>query len=195
MKHLRFILSLFVFISLVFVSCSTMKPKDFTCVYENRDTGLSEKINIDGYYVSQRVCDSSFYSVFMFYPDGLFTIATTSDVNLVKDCFEKGGDSNICKYPSWGTYKLVGDTIKTQSVIVEGMGVCIIFRDYLIQPDKSIVNVCDYVNPEKTKLSYMQNYPSFRDNKCQTKAIFYPLSKRRSTTDCPYLKDKWFYKN
>lgn len=186
------ILFLFPIILLLIAGCVSVRPTDFTYFYDRKDTGLSSRINIDGYYVSERECDSAFFSVFMFYPDGLFTIATTSNADLVAECFSTGGKSKICQYPSWGTYRLIGDTIKTQTVIVEGMASSCIFRDYLILLDGSIINFSDYVNPDKSKLMYMRNYPSFRTNQCAAPARFYPITEKRKKTDCPYLSKEWF---
>lgn len=176
----------------IFVSCG-MPPKNFTYRYESQDTGLKELIDINGYYISQHGCDSTFYSMYMFYPDGLFTIATTSKIlpGLV-DCFRNGGKSNICRYPLWGTYRLEGDLIKTQVMRTEGNGF-VIFRDYRILPDgKGIVNVSDYVQPEYTNLGYMANYPSFMQNQCESAAIFYPLDTKRDPAECPFIGKKWF---
>lgn len=175
--------------------CVTIKPKDFTYLYTAEYTGLDTLINIDGYYVAQRECDSTFFSVFMFYPDGLFTIATTSNVSDLQDCFERGGKSNLCQYPSWGTYRIDGNTIKTQTIRQEGMGICTIFRDYEIGVGKNLINTSDYVYPENTNLGYMEGYPSFYENECFRIARFYSLDNRRSTQNCPFLNKKWFNQN
>ncbi|NDW17298.1 hypothetical protein D0T53_00020 [Dysgonomonas sp. 216] len=170
-------------------------PVNFTAHYNEVPTGLDKRINIEGCYISQFGCDSAFFSVYMFYPDGLFTIATASnfDSELIT-CFEKGGDSRACKYPLWGTYRLDGDLIRTQTIRTEGNG-CVVFRDYRILPDGSIVNVSDYVDPDKTNLGYMQNYPSYKTNECEVVATFRPLQTKRDRTDCPFLKKKWFKKD
>lgn len=176
------------------LSCISVKPSDFTYFYNQQDTGLSARINTDGYYISARDCDTSFFSVFMFYPDGLFTIATTSNIDAVTGCFSDGGNSKICQYPSWGTYRIYGDTIKTQTIVIEGMAASCIFRDYLIGTDKNLTNISDYVNPERSKLMYMHNYPSFINSSCSSVSQFFYLPKRRDKSDCPYLKKDWFYK-
>ena len=130
----------------------------------------------------------------MFYPDGLFTIATTSELMPeLADCFAKGGKSTICRYPLWGTYRIVEDTIKTQVIRPEGGG-CTIFRDYKILPDRNIVNISDYVESQYTAMGYMENYPSFKDNSCKKPAVFYPLQTRRDVADCPHLDKKWFHR-
>lgn len=189
MQRFFFIL-LILFITIT--GCSTLKPADFSYIYDKQETGLDSIIDINGYYVSERECDTAFYSVFMFYPDGLYTVATTSDVSMVADCFSHGGKSRICQYPSWGTYRIKGDTIKTQTIIIEGMGTATIFRDYLILPDKSMMNISDYVQPEKTRLMFMANYPSFHTNSCGKASRFFPLENKRDKSECPYLKSKWF---
>lgn len=178
---------------ILFIGCST-RPINFTYYYEGRNTGLDRRIDINGYFVSQHGCDSTFYSIYMFYSNGLFCIATTSNVSadLIK-CFADGGESNLCRYPSWGTYRIEGDTIKTQSLANIGTGY-VIFRDYLIMPDESIVNLSDYVEPQHTNLGYMENYPSLLFNTCPKMAKFYSSSKRDSS-DCPYLCKRWFWKN
>lgn len=189
MKKALLILSLAIGIA----SCAT-PPKNFTYFYQNENTGLEKRIDINGYYVSQHGCDSSFFSVYTFYPNGLFTIATTSILSPeLTECFVKGGNSNICEYPLWGTYRIENDLIKTQVIRLEG-NACTIFRDYQILPDGSIVNVSDYVEPQYTNLGYMENYPSFRNNDCKKAATFYPLATKRDSTDCPLLKKKWFWK-
>lgn len=172
-------------------SCAS-RPKGFTYLHNDTDTGLDTLIDTDGYYTVQRACDSTFHSLFMFYPNGLFTIATTSEMlpELI-DCFENGGRSTICKYPLWGTYRIEGDVIKTQVIRTEGNG-CVIFRDYKIGSDRSIINISDYVHPENTNLGYMANYPSFTENPCPTAATFHPSTTKRDIKDCPLLKKRWF---
>lgn len=189
MKNICFIIP----IVLLLVGCRSY-PANFTPIYDGQHTGLDSFINIEGYYVSPQGCDSSFYSMYMFYPDGLFTIATVSAVHpeLVK-CFENGGQSAACNYPIWGIYRVDGDVIKTQVIRPEGGG-CVIFRDYKILPDGQIVNVSDYLQPQYTRLGYMANYPSFQDNPCKQPADFFPLKQRRNKEDCPYLKKKWFWR-
>jgi len=184
--------NIFFFIIICITTGCISAPKNFTYYYEDIYTGLDTIIDINGYYVSQHECDSSFFSVYMFYPNGLFTIATTSHVSsdLLK-CFLQGGNDIVCKYPLWGTYRIKNDTIKTQTIRMEGNG-CVIFRDYKILPDKSIVNISDYVEPQYTILGYMQNYPSFKENRCEKKANFYPMLTKRDFTECPFLKKKWF---
>ena len=168
------------------------RPKNFTYSYDKENTGLDKLIDINGYYISQRECDSTFYSIYMFYSDGLFTIATASKISpeLIQ-CFENGGTSKIYQYPLWGIYKVEDDLIKTQVIRLEGNG-CVIFRDYRILPDKQIINISEYVQPEYTNLGYMANYPSFTSNACEKPAEFYSLTSKRDSIECPLLKKKWF---
>jgi len=182
------------FFTIVIASCA-VAPKNFTYFYKDENTGLDKLVDINGYYVSQRGCDSTFFSMYMFYPNGLFTVATMSNLQPeLTECFEKGGNSTICRYPVWGTYRIEGDLIRTQVVRFDGSG-CTIFRDYRIQPDGNIVNISDYVEPQHTNLGYMENYPSFKNNDCEKAATFYSLTAKRDSTDCPLLKKKWFWEN
>lgn len=178
--------------SSILCSCITVKPKDFSYLYDKQDTGLSSRIDINGYYTTQRGCDTSFGSAFMFYPDGLFTIATGSDLTELVESFGCDKQSTICSYPAWGIYKIVGDTIKTQTIIDESLPVSTIFRDYLILPNGNIENISDYVYPQNTQIGYMKNYPSFKQNECPQTAVFHKLNKKRNPAYCPYLKKRWF---
>lgn len=180
-----------IFLLLILLGCQS-RPKNFTHYYEDINTGLEKRINIEGYYVSEHGCDSLFYSMFMFYSDGLFTIATTSDISSdLINCFENGGHSSVCKYPTWGIYTLEGDLIKTQTIRTEGSAF-VIFRDYQILPKGDIINISDYSEYQYTNLAYLKNYPSFTDNPCKKTAKFYPLKSKRDISDCPLLKKKWF---
>ena len=191
--YIKMMRSLFIiFIAIIFFGCGA--PKNFSNRYDGNNTGLDKLININGYYISEHGCDSAFFSIYMFYPDGLFTIATTSRItDELTDCFENGGKNNICKYPLWGTYIVEGDIIKTQVIRPEGNG-CVIFRDYRILPNREITNISDYVQPEYTNLGYMENYPSFTSNPCEKAAKFYPLKNKRDSSECTLLKKKWFLK-
>lgn len=184
---------LVILVVLSLIGCQSA-PNNYSYFYDKQNTGLDQLIDLDGYYVSQFGCDSTFFSVFMFYPDGLFTIATASEVSPeLIDCFVNGGKSKICQYPLWGVYRLEGDTIKTQVIVTEGSG-CTIFRDYKILGQREIVNISDYVEPEKTNLGYFANYPSFMVNSCAVPAMFYPSVKKRNPGECPFIDKKWFNK-
>lgn len=186
------IVMLIVLSSLFCVGCS-IYPKDFTYRYEQGvDTGLSSLIRTDGVYIVQRECDSTFFSVFTFYSDGLFSITTASDTTLAIECFDAGGDKRLSEYPDWGTYRIEGNLIRTQTIHQEGMGICTIFRDYEITPEGMLINVSDYVQPQYTNIGSMANYPSFRDNSCRTASSFRPLLHKRDSLHCSLTKKKWF---
>lgn len=189
-RHIAALCSVF-----IIWSCATMRPKDFTYTYDKTYTGLDKLIRTDGYYIVQRECDSAFFSIFMFYNDGLFTLATGTDVAEIAECFGNNSKkSSVCDYPAWGTYRIAGDTVKTQTVKQEGVGFATIFRDFIVLPDKSLINISEYANPEKTNIGYMKKYPSFYTNKCGEEARFYPLETKRDSAHCPYLNKGWFSK-
>lgn len=184
--------TLLTFSVVIFLLSCAVQPKDFTYNYRAENTGLDTMINMKGYYVLPHGSDTSFYSMFMFYPDGLFTIATTSKlIPELNDCFENGGNNSICSYPLWGTYRIDQDTIRTQTIRLEGNGF-VIFRDFLINSDSTLSYLNDYVNSEHINLGYMANYPSFKGNRCNIRSSFYPLSNKRDSQDCPLLNKKWF---
>ena len=60
------ILSTLFFITLLMYSCITVKPKDFTYRYDGQETGIDKVIDMDGYYITQRECDSNFFWVLTF---------------------------------------------------------------------------------------------------------------------------------
>lgn len=183
----------FLFILILISGCSVRKPKDFTYRYSSEsNTGLDKRIDINGYYTSQRECDSTFSSVFMFYPDGLFVIATGTDLSAVIECFKTNKKSTICSYPSWGVYRLDGDTIRTQTVQLIGSTGITVFRDYVIEQDGSLINTSDYVYPDNSNVGHLKNYPSFSRNSCSIPARFRPLEHRTDSGQCPLLKLKWF---
>ena len=177
---------------IVLWSCGS-RPENFTYYYKNENSGLDQLIDIKGYYVSRRGCDSTFYSMYMFYSNGLFMIATTGRLlpELV-NCFETGGKSKIDNYPLWGTYRIEGNLIRTQTIRREGNGF-VIFRDFRILSGGGIVNVSDYIQPQLINLGYMADYPSFTTNPCEEKAVFYPTETKRDSTECPLLKKNRFY--
>lgn len=185
--------NLLIILCVAFSACS-VAPKNFSMRYMQEDTGLKDSIDIEGYYVSEHGCDSTFFSVYMFYADGLFTSATTSEVpQELINCFVNGGREPICQYPLWGAYELVGDTIKTQTIRTDGGG-CVVFRDYLITKDRKLINISDYVEAKYTLIAAMKNYPSFYENKCQKEAEFFPVNQKRSKDECPFIRRRWFYK-
>ena len=148
------------------VACTTSSPF-FAASYPESETPLENRIDIDGCYVFQRACDSTFFSVVCFLPQGELRIATTSDTSsFINYFFGKATDSVVSKYVSKGEYVLVGDTIKTRTIRREGIAQCPIYREYLILPNRQLINISDYVLPNEGNIGYMRNYPSFRENPC-----------------------------
>lgn len=190
MKYFKFVLFALFFI--ILVACAGIKPKNFTYHFKDEYTGIDTLIDIQGYYFTQRACDTAYHSMFMFYDNGLFTIATGSDLTALEKCFREGGNTPLCRYPQWGTYRIEKNKIRTQVVLEEGIGVCVIFRDYLILPEKKLINLSDFVQPEYTNLGNLKNYPSFMDNPCPDEIDFYPLTEKRDSLECPLLKRAYF---
>lgn len=163
---------------ILFISCSNM-PRNFTYKYTGIDAGLANRIAIDGYYVANS-CDTSLYTLLSFYPDGQLLSVTTSLVSEdLIDCLKIDEKSTLCENMLWGLYVISGDTIKTQTLRKEGTG-CVIFRDFLINPDSTISYISDYVEPQYTLLGYMKNYPGFLSNPCNYPVLFYPIAHKRS---------------
>lgn len=180
---------LFVFIICIGLFACASRPKGFTYFFDGEYTGLDTLININGYYRASEKCDSSNYIIFMFYPNGLITLATIStDTNSdIITCF--AGDKSIySQYPSWGTYRIVNDTIKTQIYQDNGnWGKSYIwFRDFLIKLPTEIVLIKNYciINGCNQDSVYV----------CPKASDFSPLERKRDWKESPLLKKKWFTK-
>lgn len=191
--NLKFIIFCFC-ISIVIIGCRTTKPSGFTYTYQKgSNSRLSERINTEGYFITQRECDSTFFSAFIFYDDGLYCSVTGTDLDEAAECLNSNDKTALCGNLAWGLYTIVGDTIKTQTLREEGITYCTIYRDYIIQANKSIVNISDYVDTEAKHIGYMRNYPSFLNNSCIQKIQFYSKKKaKRNHSLCPYINKKWF---
>lgn len=185
-----------IFLVLFFVSCASKRPHDFTIYYKTENnTGLDKLIDINGYYITRRECDSTFKEAFIFYDNGLFAIVTGTDLTEASKCFYTNDKTTGCENILWGLYELKHDTIRTQTLRQEGFEYYVIHRDYLIGEKQTIINLSEYVNCEKTKIGYLKNYPSFIENECQTEGVFYPRKdEKRNTRLCPLIKNKWFVK-
>lgn len=159
------------------VGCSTL-PKNYTLNPDSVNETSSENLELihrPGYYTLQRGCDSTFFSIFRFFPNGEYKVATSSEIsNELSDCFREENENTLCKNLLSGRYRIVGDTVKTQAIWPIGNG-CVIFRDYLINDKGQLINTADYVEPEYSNLGYMKNYPSFRENPCPIPAQFVPI--------------------
>ena len=184
---------LILLLSMCLFSCGTRKPLGFTNYFTDEYTGIDTLININGYFFVEEKCDEDFYCMFMFYPNGLFTLATTSLMSSnLRDCFKQGGDYNICKYPSWGTYEIKNDTIITQLIVdygFGGWGKVMVFRDYLILPSKELLYISEYCIDKDVVTC--NEAPA---NPCPKVAQFVPMERKRSIQDCPWLKKGWFNK-
>ncbi|MDL2224471.1 hypothetical protein LJB92_04070 [Bacteroidales bacterium OttesenSCG-928-M06] len=176
--------TIYFFLFIFTLSGCKSTPNNFTFIYKGEDTGLSQLIDINGLYIAEHACDSTFFSIFRFYSDGRFKIATTSTLtDDLFSCFIEMNTNNYCKYILDGLYILEKDTIKTQVIWPVGNG-CTIFREYTITPDNNIINISDYVEHIYSNLAYIRNYPSFYNNPCPKKIKFIRLK------DLQEVKDK-----
>ena len=184
---------LILLLSMCLFSCGTRKPLGFTNYFTDEYTGIDTLININGYFLVEEKCENDFYNVFMFYPNGLFTQASANIVDSdFITCFTQEVGSNICKYPSWGTYEINNDTIKTQLIVDHGLiswGKVMEFRDYLILPSKELLYISYYCIDKNIK-GCNQN----PENPCPKIAQLIPLSSKRSIKDCPWINKRWFNK-
>ena len=119
MKNISGKFGIFIVISGLFVGCAVIEPSDFTYIVDNNYTGIT-LIPVNGYYAAHRACDSPLYVLFMFYTNGLFVSATDTNAENLKPCFAANEKSKKCRYPLWGTYRIAGDTIRTQAIKQEG---------------------------------------------------------------------------
>lgn len=183
--------------TIILTVCCAGRPKYFTNYYTGEYTGLDTLINTKGIYLSQRINDSSRFSMIMFYNNGIFASGDNySIISVVIDCFD--GSMGKCEGLVWGSYKIVKDTIKTQQLWDEGVyGKYIIYRDYFILSDRKILLISDYML-EDNKKAYLNKY-KYRKNPLYLfenvpPCRFYPLETKRDSTQCPLLKKKWFWK-
>lgn len=69
-------------------------------------------------------------------------IARTDIPNELFFCFETNDKSDSCQYPSWGTFQISGDTIKTQLIRDYGyLGSLLFYEDFKILNKREIVSV------------------------------------------------------
>lgn len=173
MKY-KLILSLFVLIA--FCSCTIpmrlFKPSDFTYQYDGRYTGIDTLICTHGYFQSKLSIGTEsldYRHNVMFYTDGLFCMI---GVNEPAKYFI---DSNFSPdHLTWGSYKLVGDTIFMQGV-----------KDYGLDGGITIIPLT---------LQIVTKY-KIQDLSRHEREIyeFHPLENRIDSTNW-LLKKKWFYK-
>ena len=182
---------------LLFNAGCSSQPKGFTYKYNpEKYTGLDTLINIQGYYKVPYGCDEKFYSLVMFYPNGLVTIATDDDTygspKDIPNCFRFGGTVAVCQYPEWGLYEIKQDTIKTQVIDDLGWvyGKRIVYRNYLILQNKELQSISDYISID---MKIEDNGGRYIENPCPKPAEFYSSESKRDTLICPWLKKKWFF--
>lgn len=154
---------------IVLFSCGLFKPSGFKYKYTGKYTGLDTLIFIDGYYKSverQSIYDDKYHSALMFYRDGIVCFSSTT--NLLKS-FRDG-----IYPPGWGTYRIYGDTIRSQIIPIESTqnGAPISKSMYIILSDTTIAEI----DREGKKVLH----------------TFYPLEERIDSTNW-LLKKKWFW--
>lgn len=172
------------------ISCSSIKPKGFTSVFEDKYTGLDTLINIEGYYSHTLLRYPELYRILMFYNNGL--LMTTTSVHLdgsdVSDYFLSNNDGS--KFQTWGVYSIKDSIISIQLIETDGW----LERSYVkyvkckILPSQDIVNISDYVIIKQDSIYGSRNIINSKT------AEFYPLVSKCNYNECPWLKKKWFYK-
>ncbi|MFT4073170.1 MAG: hypothetical protein QM654_14750 [Dysgonamonadaceae bacterium] len=186
---------LFMLGTALLISCSTIKPRGFTYTFEDTSTGLDTLINIDGYYLSNQYCDSTYVDAFMFYDNGLFiTTGTWSDsINRIVRSFK---DIKSERNFIWGTYRIINDTIKTQDIYTNGWlyGPFLNESVFVILPNKRVVQLSFMKTVGIVGKYGARDFIDCSDNPCVSPAKFYPLESKRDYHECPWLKKKWFYK-
>ena len=140
--------SLFLLSATIITSCMDMPyvPKrhqnSFSFCYQDKDTGIDSLLNINGYFrlkettratygldSSISIEDTSYYYI-MFFRDGIFLsglrdldrIGIPKYFEKVKRNTELGKKELFYKAFYWGTYKISGDTIKTQVINLPSTG-------------------------------------------------------------------------
>lgn len=173
---------------LVFIGCTT-QPKGFTYYFNGNNTGLDTLININGYYIGKEGEDSTDYTIFMFYPNGLIRCARISSEtpdDKILSSFEGDVQEFYRKVP-WGVYKIDQNRhIFAQYINDLGQAGCsTLLKKYRIITKTEIEIVEHYYYDDENNNFIKISTPS-------SKAYFHPLSKKRDFRKCPYLKKRWF---
>lgn len=167
----------------IFSSCTIVskffKPKSFTYFYDGKYTGIDTMINIKGYYMNDSFdCPMSVTPKLMFYEDGVFCETIADDIiNYL---------SSDGKYraESWGSYFLVGDTIKGQTINKGPID------------DIARTTTWEFKINSKNTITLLKRE---RDDHLQSPSrdlclfTFHPLENRIDSTNW-LLKKKWFWK-
>lgn len=157
-----------------------IKPKSFTYLYDGKYTGIDTMINIKGYYVNDSFdCPIGIVtSKVMFYEDGIFCATTADDI---KNYLSSDGKYRV---ENWGSYYLVGDTIKGQTINKGPID------------DIARTTTWEFKINSKNKITILKRE---RDDHLQSPSrdlclfTFHPLENRIDSTNW-LLKKKWFYK-
>ena len=190
MKYILFVIIAGIFL----ISCSYTKPRGFTYRFDNEYTGLDTLINIEGFYLSHKYCDTAYTAGFMFYPNGLFLTAGIwgNSIDKVIITFK---DISTERSFTWGTYRIINDTIKTQNIFTNGWLYSPSIGEslFLILPDKKITQLSLKKIAGDVSTYGAQDFVDCSDNPCVSIGEFHPLESKRDYQDCPWLEKKWFY--
>jgi hypothetical protein len=166
------------FLTVISISCCTYPQNFIYYFYSLKDMKCNQTIDTEGYYITQRECDTMAYSIFRFYPNGEFSIATTNTISPeLINCFTDNTNNRSCDYLLHGVYAVEGDTVKTQ-IIWPADNKCTIFCNYRILSDGYIVNISEYAHTEYPNRN-LKGYPSFYNNPCEKKALFHPFTNEK----------------
>ena len=184
--------------------------KEVTNRLEGQPTGLSSRINLQGYYVTTYKIwfngdlspDTTNTSV-LFYEDGTFVsnfFSPNEDPGgILHEAVVAGRKSKFYIYHSWGVYVISGDTIKAQYAWYPYQFVSPVAGEqwYLIRPDHTIQLINGYVHKDPPKPVKVNNnsalWPSIppRSEMPAAPAIFVPV--RNVPPSLPWLKEREFF--
>lgn len=187
------------------------RPKPWNHPFTNTETGLSNLIDINGYYETHDSIKP--YSI-MFFENGLCISLTTKvsmnndeDNSAYLDTMYSNKPVQIRTYKdefgythktydykkyrtSWGTYEIKNDTIK--AFLIEDLIGCdgtrkdIISMTYLIEMNKQLKQILITSSNEDYGYSRELNVSN---------CTFHPIENKRDSIECPYLRKRWFYKS
>lgn len=165
-----------VLFSFVLVSCGLFrlrsKPKEFTYLYEAKNTELNKLICTDGIFTSN---DPNRYKPYLvFFNDGLICSQEILPTY--------GNIRNTYNRHNWGTYNLEDSIIKTQSIVDLGL-------DGGVGVSKKFFKI---LNPKQIQwIGYISDHGVYFEQN-----VIYnykPLPNRMDSADCWLLKKKWFW--
>lgn len=166
-----------------------LEADTFTYRYDGKLTGIDSLINVDGYYET-----NTYYMAnanIMFYRDGtLASVFGTAGMGRIKSDTDSIGNID-----GWGQYKICGDTIKTQTIVIAGnifwgdsfaSSPIIVFERWfkIINRDTLLVIYYnDIKEPKRTDKQYFN-----------TLVCFKPL-KSRPDSNCWLKRNSWAWKD